>query len=58
MLIRLEHRGITYSDTILIWSIEPEVHESIVNFGYIVEVSESPEGPWISLFTDPIYAFG
>lgn len=58
MLIKLECRNVSYQCVIFFWSIEPEVNERIYEFGYIVEVTESLEGPWIPLYDTPIYAFG
>lgn len=58
MLIRLECRNIDYSQTVLFWSVEPDLKERINEYGYIVQISESNQGPWTDLYTDPIYAFG
>ena len=58
MLLRLSVRNIDITDTVLFWEAEPEAREDVSKFGYIIEISESVEGPWIQLFTDPIYAYG
>jgi hypothetical protein len=58
MQIRLEARNTTYEETIFFWTVEPDIREIVAQFGYILELSESPNGPWTPLFTDPIYAFG
>ena len=58
MQIRLECKDITYAEIVLFWSVEPEVKETVSHFGYIAQISESEDGPWISLYDDPIYAFG
>lgn len=58
MLIKLECRNVSYQCVIFYWSIEPEVNERIHDFGYIVEISESQQGPWVQLYDTPIYAFG
>lgn len=58
MQIRLEAKNATYEETIFYWTVEPDIREIVSHFGYVLEVSESPNGPWIGLFEDPIYAFG
>lgn len=58
MLIWLECRNLTYKESVFYWTIEPEVGEIVNQFGYILEVSESNQGPWLHVYEDPIYAFG
>ena len=58
MLIWLESKIATYSETVLYWTIEPEIGDNVSQFGYTVEISESLAGPWTVLYTDPIYAYG
>jgi hypothetical protein len=58
MRINLEIRNVDYNKTILAWTVELDFKENLYNFLYLVEISESENGPWIPLFLDPIYAFG
>ena len=58
MQLRLECRSISYSETVFYWIAEPDARENLSYFGYIVQVSESPIGPWANLYDSPIYAFG
>lgn len=58
MRITLEVRNVSYDKTICHWVSEPEIGEDLSLFGYVVEVSGGPEGPWIPLFNDPVYAYG
>ena len=54
MLIRLECRNIDYSQTVLYWAVEPEFKEDVNSYGYIIQISESPNGEWIDLFSNLI----
>lgn len=58
MLIRLECRNISYSQTVLYWSVEPDLKERLHEYKYVVQISESSDGPWIDLYAEPTYAFG
>lgn len=58
MLIRFNLRNIDYKSISFYWTIDAEYKEHTSIFGYIVQISESPNGPWDSLYSDPIYAFG
>lgn len=59
MRIDLQVRDVDYNKTVLAWNVEIDAKENINLFGYIVEISESPNGPYIPLFSQPIYhAYG
>ena len=58
MEIRLECRDAAYDAVILYWTVDKEAHERVADFYYVVEISESPNGPWSPLFNPPISAFG
>ena len=58
MRIDLSIRDINYAKTVLYWTVEKDINEDVNKFNYIVQISESPNGPWQDLFTPGIYAFG
>ena len=58
MRLSLNTREIDYNKTVLYWEAEPDIKEDLNFFTFLVQISESPEGPWTNVFTDPIHAFG
>jgi len=59
MRLDLTCRDVDYNRTVLAWNVEAELNDNINSFGYIIEISESPEGPWTSVNKTPIYnAYG
>lgn len=58
MRIDLEIRNVDFNVTVLAWTADTDYKENLYDFKFLVEISESEEGPWSKLFIDPIYAFG
>ena len=58
MKINLEIRDVNAFKTVLYWTVEKDFKENANHFGFIPQLSESPNGPWLSLFKDPISAYG
>jgi hypothetical protein len=58
MRINLEIRNVDYNKTILAWTPELDAKENLYDYVFNVQISESVNGPWTNLLSDPIYAFG
>jgi len=59
MRLDLNIRDVDFNRTVMAWNVEADVDEDINLFGYIIEISESPEGAWTPVFQTPIYnAYG